>query len=44
LNYYSVFIRDGFLAILQEWLKNDMDINIHDMAKMLAKLLRGVLG
>jgi AcrR family transcriptional regulator len=44
LKYYSVFIRDGFLAILQEWLKSDMDINIHDMAKMFAKLLRGVLG
>ena len=44
LKYYSVFIRDGFLAILQEWLKSDMDVNIHDMAKMFAKMLRSVLG
>ena len=43
LKYYSAFIRDGFLAILQEWLKSDMDVNIHDMAKMFAKMLRSVL-
>jgi hypothetical protein len=44
LKYYSVFIRDGFIAIVQEWLKSGMDVNINDMAKIFAKMLRGVLG
>jgi AcrR family transcriptional regulator len=43
LNYCSVFMRDGCTAILQEWLKNDMDMDIRDMAKLLARLVRGVL-
>jgi AcrR family transcriptional regulator len=43
LKYYSVFVRDGFIAIVQEWLKSGMDININDMAKIFAKMLRGVL-
>jgi AcrR family transcriptional regulator len=43
LKYYSVFIRDGFIAIVQEWLKSDMDIHINDMAKIFAKMVRGVL-
>jgi AcrR family transcriptional regulator len=43
LNYHLVFIRDGCTAILQEWLKSDMDMNVRDMAKLFAKLVRGVL-
>jgi hypothetical protein len=39
LNYYSVFIRDGCIAIVQEWIKNGIDINIHDMAKLFSKLI-----
>lgn len=44
LKYRSVFISDGLIAILQEWLKNDMDMNVHDTAKIFAKLLRSVPG
>jgi hypothetical protein len=36
-------MRDGCTAILQEWLKNGMDMGISDMAKLLARLVRGVL-
>jgi AcrR family transcriptional regulator len=43
LNYCSAFMRDGCIAIIQEWLKNGMDMGIHDMAKLLARLVRGVL-
>jgi hypothetical protein len=43
LNYCSAFMRDGCTAILQEWLKNGMDMDIRDMAKLLARLVRGVL-
>jgi AcrR family transcriptional regulator len=43
LNYYSVFIRDGCIAILQEWIKNGIDINIRGMAKLFSKLVRDVL-
>jgi AcrR family transcriptional regulator len=43
LSYCSVFMRDGCIAILQEWLKNSMDMSIRDMAKLLARLVRGVL-
>jgi AcrR family transcriptional regulator len=39
LNYYSVFIRDGCIAIVQEWIKNGIDINIRDMAKLFSKLI-----
>jgi AcrR family transcriptional regulator len=43
LSYCSVFMRDGCIAIIQEWLKNGMDMGIRDMAKLLARLVRGVL-
>jgi AcrR family transcriptional regulator len=43
LNYCSVYIRDGCIAIVQEWLKNSMDMDIRDMAKLLARLVRGAL-
>jgi AcrR family transcriptional regulator len=44
LKYHSVFIRDGCIAIIQEWLKSDMDINVRDMAKLFAKLVLDILG
>jgi AcrR family transcriptional regulator len=43
LNYCSAFMRDGCIVIIQEWLKNGMDMGIRDMAKLLARLVRGVL-
>jgi hypothetical protein len=43
LDYCSAFMRDGCIAILQEWLKNGMDMSIRDMAKLLTRLVRGVL-
>jgi AcrR family transcriptional regulator len=43
LNYCSVFMRDGCTATFQEWLKNGMDMGLSDMAKLLARLVRGVL-
>jgi AcrR family transcriptional regulator len=43
LSYCSAFMRDGCIALIQEWLKNGMDMSIRDMAKLLARLVRGVL-
>jgi AcrR family transcriptional regulator len=42
--YHSVFIRDGCIAMIQEWLKNGMDLSVHDMATLFAKPVRAVLG
>jgi AcrR family transcriptional regulator len=44
LKYYATFVRDGCIAILQDWIKNGMDIEVRDLAKLLARLVRGVLG
>jgi AcrR family transcriptional regulator len=44
LKYYSAFIRDGCVAILQEWIKSGVDMEVRDLAKLLARLIRGVLG
>ncbi|MDR1585993.1 MAG: TetR/AcrR family transcriptional regulator [Treponema sp.] len=44
LKYYSVFVRDGAIGILQEWFKNGMDLSVADMAKVFSKLVRGALG
>jgi AcrR family transcriptional regulator len=44
LKYYATFVRDGCIAILQDWIKNGMDIEVPDLAKLLARLVRGVLG
>jgi AraC-like DNA-binding protein len=44
LKYHSVFIRDGCIAIIQEWLKSGMDISVRDMAKLLVKPIRILLG
>jgi AcrR family transcriptional regulator len=44
LKYHSVFIRDGCIAIIQEWLKNGMDLNVRDMARLFAKLVLDMLG
>jgi AcrR family transcriptional regulator len=42
-NYHSVFIRDGCTAVIQEWFKSGMNMSVRDMAKLLTKLIRGVL-
>jgi AcrR family transcriptional regulator len=39
---YSVFFVYGVIALLQDWLKNGMDIPIPEMAKAMFKLLDGV--
>jgi AcrR family transcriptional regulator len=44
LKYHSAFIRDGCVATIQEWLKSGMDMSIRDMAKLLAKPIRTLLG
>jgi AcrR family transcriptional regulator len=44
LNYCSVFIRDGCTGIIQEWLKSGMNTSVYDMAKLLSRVIRGVLG
>jgi AcrR family transcriptional regulator len=42
--YDSVFIVSGVIALVQEWLKDGMDIPVPEMAKILTRLIRGVLG
>ncbi|MDR0707537.1 MAG: TetR family transcriptional regulator C-terminal domain-containing protein [Treponema sp.] len=39
---YSVFFVHGTIALLQDWLKNDMDIPISEMTKIMFRLLDGV--
>jgi hypothetical protein len=43
LNYHSIFIRDGCIAVIQEWFKSGINMSVRDMAKLLTKLIRGVL-
>jgi AcrR family transcriptional regulator len=40
---YSVFLVQGSLALLQDWIKHDMDIPIPKMVKLCAKLMNSVL-
>jgi AcrR family transcriptional regulator len=44
VKYGSVFFIGGLLALVQEWLKNDMDTPVPDLAKMFAKLTEDALG
>jgi hypothetical protein len=39
---YSVFFVYGVIALLQDWLKNGMDIPIPEMARIMFRLLDGV--
>jgi AcrR family transcriptional regulator len=36
--YYSVFIIHGSIALIQHWLKNDMNISIYDLARLLISM------
>jgi AcrR family transcriptional regulator len=38
LDYYSNFAVGGFLAIIQTWLNNDMNLNVPELAKMTFQL------
>jgi AcrR family transcriptional regulator len=39
---YSVFIINGCLALLQDWLKHGTDIPIHKMAKLCSKIFNDI--
>jgi AcrR family transcriptional regulator len=41
--YDLVFVIGGMFTLVQEWLKNGMDIPVPKLAKILTKLTRGVL-
>jgi AcrR family transcriptional regulator len=41
--YGSVFIVGGAIILVQEWLKNDMDMPVPQLAKMLARLIQEAL-
>jgi hypothetical protein len=40
LKYASVFLADGAIGLVQEWLKNNMDIPLPEMVKMMVKLTK----
>jgi AcrR family transcriptional regulator len=42
--YGSVFIVGGVLALIQEWLKNGMDIPAPQLARLLTRIIREGLG
>jgi AcrR family transcriptional regulator len=42
--YDFVFVIGGMLTLVQEWLKNNMDTPVPQMAKIVARLTRGTLG
>jgi AcrR family transcriptional regulator len=37
-NYVSAFVVTGSIGLIQQWLKNNMDKPVHDLAKLIAKL------
>jgi hypothetical protein len=41
--YDFVFVIGGILTLIQEWLKNGMDIPAPKLAKILARIMRGAL-
>jgi AcrR family transcriptional regulator len=41
--YGSIFIVGGAIVLVQEWLKNDMDMPVPQLAKMLARLIQEAL-
>jgi AcrR family transcriptional regulator len=43
LEYSYVFVINGMGALIQEWLKNDLDIPVPELAKMSAKLINGAM-
>ncbi len=40
LEYASIFVVHGSIGLIQQWLKNSMDIPLHYMVKMLVKLIQ----
>ena len=43
LNCYSLFLVGGFLVLIQDWLKNDMNIPMAKMVKVLASMVHWIL-
>jgi AcrR family transcriptional regulator len=41
---YSIFMTGGMVELIQDWLKNDMNITVPKMAKIVAGLVRELLG
>jgi hypothetical protein len=43
IRVYSVFLAQGILALLQDWLKHGMDIPIPKMAALCTRLINSIL-
>lgn len=41
--YYSIFTGNGIMALVHHWLKNDMKIPKHELAKMIVELMGVIL-
>jgi AcrR family transcriptional regulator len=41
--YYSIYTVNGVIALVQHWLKNDMKIPKHELAKMIVELTEPIL-
>lgn len=40
IRYQALFAAGGFVTLIQEWLKNDMDMPVQELRKLLVKLAR----
>jgi hypothetical protein len=38
VEYISVFAISGTISLVQQWLKNNMDIPVHELSKLIVKL------
>jgi AcrR family transcriptional regulator len=39
--YISAFVVNGFISLAQQWLKNNLDVPAHEMAKIMVRLIQG---
>jgi AcrR family transcriptional regulator len=43
IRYTAFFVAGGFITLIQEWLKNGMDMPVPELAKLLAKMTKEVM-
>ncbi|MDR0636395.1 MAG: TetR family transcriptional regulator C-terminal domain-containing protein, partial [Treponema sp.] len=43
IRYNAFFVAGGFITLINEWLKNGMDMPVPELAKLLAKMTKDVM-
>jgi AcrR family transcriptional regulator len=39
--YISAFVVNGYISLAQQWLKNNLDVPVHEMAKIMVRMTQG---